>query len=604
LKYQQLIFFFFVLSDVVFGASSNFSSLIGVSNSNPFISGNVSFSPLLVTGSVDLNATILAVDNNSDLVKLYCVFYVVHSGVPSVKLVSVSGLSSSASGLNVSCSLSHVYFVKGDLVNVTTYLIDIKSAISNFVSSETITINNSAPTLVIGGVSPDAVFGKSIYSFANVSDVDGDVVSVVNLTVVSPSSVVVFNGSASLVGGLWISTNFTVSEVGFYNVSVFMSDGFSSSTDSFVFFSNNTLPVVSNISISPLPPSSNDTLSGNYSYSDVDGNVENGSEYRWFVSGVLQNVSTIFLLPSHFIGTNTVVFSVRVSDGLNFSLWSNSTAVTINDNNPPSIHSVSVSKSSFPNTESVVLSSVVSDVASFISSVSFSISFPDGTVGVYTSLLSGGVNSPGVNSTWSKSFSSNLLGVYTISSVMASDSSGNSLIYNPGVVFTITGAVSGGGGGGSKTVYVNASDFTVFPSMIDTYFLLLPLSNKTFSFDVLSSRSLKGCRVVNGEGLISCFVDGSVITLLSDRPIDKSFLSSVEPFRLEVTSVADETKVFEGQIRTINLDFEIIFGKVVIPSIIVFIVLLVTGFFTVKYYHDHKNLIDKNRKKVINKYFS
>jgi hypothetical protein len=107
--------------------------------------------------------------------------------------------------------------------------------------------------------------------------------------------------------------------------------------------SPNNLPVASGLALSPIPVYGTNSLTGQYSYSDADGDPEWGTQIRWYKDGVLQpllNDSPV--VPVGAMSKNQVWnFTVRPRDGAGFGdlKW---VAVTVS-NSPPTFTSVYIS---------------------------------------------------------------------------------------------------------------------------------------------------------------------------------------------------------------------------------------------------------------------
>ncbi len=93
----------------------------------------------------------------------------------------------------------------------------------------------------------------------------------------------------------------------------------------------NTEPVIDVVNITSTSLLSNNTLEGFCNATDYDGNSTT-FEYDWYNDGVSLSINNINLTPENFIKGDDVMFSCRATDGVNFSIWKNSTAVTIFNN--------------------------------------------------------------------------------------------------------------------------------------------------------------------------------------------------------------------------------------------------------------------------------
>jgi hypothetical protein len=82
-------------------------------------------------------------------------------------------------------------------------------------------------------------------------------------------------------------------------------------------FSYNSLPVVTNVEITPALPAPTDNLVLDYDYSDADGDVESGTTIRWFKNGVHQRqFDNATIIKSSFLQNNDIWnVDVYPSDG-------------------------------------------------------------------------------------------------------------------------------------------------------------------------------------------------------------------------------------------------------------------------------------------------
>ncbi|MFX1508161.1 MAG: hypothetical protein ACFFDC_18910, partial [Promethearchaeota archaeon] len=100
---------------------------------------------------------------------------------------------------------------------------------------------------------------------------------------------------------------------------------------------SNLPPSVSNITLSPDPLLSNDTLNLNYNYTDPNGDSESGTEIRWYRNGLLEGgYNDSKNIPSSALVKNDVWnITIRPSDGTLFGDL-NWRSITV-QNTPPSI---------------------------------------------------------------------------------------------------------------------------------------------------------------------------------------------------------------------------------------------------------------------------
>jgi murein tripeptide amidase MpaA len=102
----------------------------------------------------------------------------------------------------------------------------------------------------------------------------------------------------------------------------------------------NTAPEASNLNITPSSPSSTDDLVANYVFSDIDGDVDTGSEIRWYKDGALQSgLNDLLVVSASYTARGEVwYFTVRPDDGTDYGDLQISASVTI-QNSPPTIDS-------------------------------------------------------------------------------------------------------------------------------------------------------------------------------------------------------------------------------------------------------------------------
>jgi hypothetical protein len=92
----------------------------------------------------------------------------------------------------------------------------------------------------------------------------------------------------------------------------------------------NTLPVASNLAITPTSPKMSDDLVGSYTYTDADGDPQGASEINWYKNGVLQVSYTTLTVPSSALSVgDNWYFTVKPYDGWDYGTLQTSTTVTI-----------------------------------------------------------------------------------------------------------------------------------------------------------------------------------------------------------------------------------------------------------------------------------
>ncbi|MFX1505818.1 MAG: hypothetical protein ACFFDC_06840 [Promethearchaeota archaeon] len=109
---------------------------------------------------------------------------------------------------------------------------------------------------------------------------------------------------------------------------------------------SNHAPIAANLTLSPNPLLSNQTLSLSYDFFDEDGDDEDGTEIRWYKNSVLQPAHNDYTqIPSFELEKNDSWYAtVRPKDGQLFGNISISESITVK-NTPPTVDSVVVSPS-------------------------------------------------------------------------------------------------------------------------------------------------------------------------------------------------------------------------------------------------------------------
>ncbi|MHA2252488.1 MAG: hypothetical protein ACXAD7_19135, partial [Candidatus Kariarchaeaceae archaeon] len=161
------------------------------------------------------------------------------------------------------------------------------------------------------------------------------------------------------------SENTTGGQFWYYNITVF--DG----TDlSIVYLSSgigigtvsNSVPVASNLEITPSNPTISNNLTANYDYFDADNHAEAGTQLRWYLNGQLftaYNDSSV--IPYwELVKEQKWHFTVLPSDGFEFGILVISANITIN-NTKPVVDSASITPSIVYTTSTLQVSYQSSD---------------------------------------------------------------------------------------------------------------------------------------------------------------------------------------------------------------------------------------------------
>jgi len=98
----------------------------------------------------------------------------------------------------------------------------------------------------------------------------------------------------------------------------------------------NSKPIIDNLTLAPSDPGTEANLTVGYSYSDLDGDLENGFEIRWYVDGdVRSSLENRTVIPSNATGKGEEWWcTVRPQDGDEFGTQLESPHVRINNTSP------------------------------------------------------------------------------------------------------------------------------------------------------------------------------------------------------------------------------------------------------------------------------
>lgn len=203
-------------------------------------------------------------------------------------------------------------------------------------TSSSVTIGNTPPTvsaLVISPSSPkriDNLVGSYTYN-----DIDGD-------TEIASEIKWYKNGTLQVENQLTVpSSALSKGDTWYFTVKPYDGSDYGEMQTSPSVVIINTPPTAENLAISPSSPKTNNDLVGSYTYSDLEGDPETGSEIRWYKDGVLQaKYNNQLIIPSIATKKNeTWYFTVRPYDGSDYGELKTSPSVRIN-NSPPTVSSV------------------------------------------------------------------------------------------------------------------------------------------------------------------------------------------------------------------------------------------------------------------------
>tara|TARA_Y100000766_G_scaffold284894_1_gene305266 strand:+ start:10971 stop:13364 length:2394 start_codon:yes stop_codon:yes gene_type:complete len=230
-------------------------------------------------------------------------------------------------------------------------------------TSNTLIIANSIPTLTVPEIQPSTPSSDDVLSFSSTSSdddfdavhydvrwfLDGNLVSELNdmeslpayVTRDGDSWVVEVRANDSEDTSQWLSSS-----------SVIIGGGIS-----------NTAPTASAVQLSPASATTTDDIFLSYTYNDADADAEVDVEVMWNLNGApFQYAENSMTLPASFTEKGQNWFaSVRVYDGTEWSTWSASNTITI-QNTAPVTESISLSHSEALTTESISVEYTMSDI--------------------------------------------------------------------------------------------------------------------------------------------------------------------------------------------------------------------------------------------------
>ncbi len=286
------------------------SNTVTIDNTAPSVS-SVSISPTSPTASSTLTCsyTFSDVDGDSN---------------SSTVLWKING---SSAGTSTTLSSG---FNGGDTVSCTVTPSDGED--SGTSASASVTIANTAPTLASVSLTPTAAYEGDTLTCTpgTASDVDGDTVSYTYAWSVAGSTI---SRTSSTLSSTYFNKNQAV------YCTVTPTDGTSSGTAvaSNTVTIENSLPVVTDVDVTPSSATASSTLTCSWSFDDDDGDSD-ASTVLWKVNGV--SAGTSRTLSGAFGGGDTVSCTVTAYDGED-SGTSDSDSVTIS-NTAPTLASVSL----------------------------------------------------------------------------------------------------------------------------------------------------------------------------------------------------------------------------------------------------------------------
>ncbi|MAR23365.1 MAG: hypothetical protein CMA49_06235 [Euryarchaeota archaeon] len=124
---------------------------------------------------------------------------------------------------------------------------------------------------------------------------------------------------------------------------------------------SNTPPVVDSITISPLNPTTMDSLTASITSSDADMDSITDVEYRWLKNGAQTGITSSQLESVETKKGELWSIEARVNDGTDWSLWTSSSSIQIM-NTAPVIEDASLSVTEALTTDDIAVTATMSDV--------------------------------------------------------------------------------------------------------------------------------------------------------------------------------------------------------------------------------------------------
>ena len=221
----------------------------------------------------------------------------------------------------------------------------------------------------------------------------------------------------------WLGLNFSSKKAGkleYFNLNI----------------TQNNQPNATNVSITPLPITAGNALTGHCNYSDSDNDQAGGNQTYWYINrSVINTANNSFsLLGGNVTELANITFSCRYNDTYDWSNWINSSTANVGDATSPTINSFSINSLTFT-TGTINITANVTDA---LSSIDFVRATIDG-VNQSMSLLGDSIYQFTATA-GSGSFGT---GQHNISYFIARDSSSNIQTNSSTINFTIS-AASGG----------------------------------------------------------------------------------------------------------------------------------------------------------------
>jgi hypothetical protein len=329
-------------------------------------------------------------------------------------------------------NLSSGSISKGDEFVVSCSFFD-KNSTTTWTNSSTLTISNSVPVFTQSNLEFEISHNYNISLPINATDADTD-----TLTYAVNDTGFTINSSTGL-----LNRSNDVDDIGFYNITVNVTDGDDTVSMWLYYEINNTKPTVDAVGFDY----SNWNITVTSEISDLDNDAITDYSRRWFLNGAYHapynNQTSVN--TSGFGGGTNISVELIVYDGL---LWSDavmSANATVGDSQAPSIFNCTVSDTSvYQNTVVDFCCNVTDNNQIALGSPKFEIIDPNDAVFNYS-------YSSNTGNEYCKSLSMGTVGTYTYDNTYAYDGVGNlNKTVNYVSVFVQSIPATGGGGGGAS----------------------------------------------------------------------------------------------------------------------------------------------------------
>ncbi|MHA2277256.1 MAG: LamG domain-containing protein, partial [Candidatus Kariarchaeaceae archaeon] len=235
-------------------------------------------------------------------------------------------------------------------------------ASSSSVENHTFNSDNLAPSVI--DFIYDETMGYNGTFRANITDSWGEGIDTVFVTVTSCECISSNIALMQLNGTEYINDTILMkSGTIFFTISV--NDTFNNIFTSGLQSGNvaNKAPSAGNLTLLPASVTSNDSLTLNYDYFDIDDDVESGTEIRWYNNSILQPLyNDLTTLPASALFKGDQWYAtVRPNDGALFGSMVNSSLIDI-ENTLPQVSNVFITPSNPVNTSALTASYTYSDL--------------------------------------------------------------------------------------------------------------------------------------------------------------------------------------------------------------------------------------------------